>query len=94
MSLRVTYVSASWCAPCRLVSKWWDKFAASYDRQKITFTKTDATDDAAACRRMNIQSFPTFILFRDGVEVARFGNETERSLRQRITDHFHLTTHP
>jgi thioredoxin 2 len=61
---------AAWCAPCRAVAPVVDAFARAR-AGRVTVLKLDTDQEGSAAADLRIQGIPTFLLFRDGREVAR-----------------------
>jgi thioredoxin 1 len=55
--------SATWCGPCRVVSK---------QLEGLDFTSIDIDEDQdGLAKKANVRSVPTIIFMKDGVEVQR-----------------------
>jgi thioredoxin len=61
---------AAWCYPCRLIAPIVDELAAKYG-SAILFAKLNVDDNPATSMRYSIQSIPTLLIIKDGVEVDR-----------------------
>ena len=64
---------APWCGPCKTIAPALEKTADEL-AGKIKVAKLDVNDPdnqavAAAC---HVRAVPTFILFKDGIEITRF----------------------
>lgn len=58
---------ASWCGPCRTFAP---VFEASAEKHTdITFAKVDTEAEQALAGGLGIQSIPTIMAFRDGVQI-------------------------
>ncbi|BAU80141.1 thioredoxin domain [Tokyovirus A1] len=64
---------ASWCGPCRAMLPKFDELTAACARKDVSFAKVHVADPASARVKdaLKISSLPTFIIFKNGVEVAR-----------------------
>jgi thioredoxin 2 len=63
-------VWAPWCLPCRSMGPVLDAVASSV-AGRARVAKLNVDENPAAAARLRIQGVPTFIVFRDGREVAR-----------------------
>ena len=73
---------APWCGPCKMMAPTFTKVASSYPL-KTLFTKVNTQDEQNLGARFNIQSIPTLVIFKDGIEVQRVsGALDENSLNQ------------
>jgi thioredoxin 1 len=83
---KVTFVDfwAVWCGPCKtmepVVERLASKFAGS-----VNFGKLNVDEHSAIATRYEVQSIPTFMVFRNGAPVeAIVGTMPEAALEQRI----------
>jgi thioredoxin 1 len=83
---KVTFVDfwAVWCGPCKtmdpVVERLASKFAGS-----VTFGKLNVDEHSAIATKYDVQSIPTFMMFRNGSPVdAVIGTMPEAALEQRI----------
>ncbi len=61
---------AEWCGPCRMVAPVLDELASEYDGQvRIGKLNVDQNQDLSA--QFQVQSIPTFVLFRNGEVLDR-----------------------
>lgn len=67
-SVKVEYFSAPWCGPCRSIKPVIDSLIA--DGWNIEKIDTDA--DRARAQAASIRAVPTFIIYKDGIQVQRF----------------------
>ncbi len=76
--------NASWCAPCKLqepiIHNVGDKFK---DKISVIFVNID--ENRALATDFMVQSIPTLIIFKDGVEEERFiGLQTEKAIEEKL----------
>ena len=75
---------APWCGPCKMMAPTFSKVASNYPL-KTLFTKVNTQDEQNLGARFNIQSIPTLVIFKNGIEVQRVsGALDENSLNQFI----------
>ncbi len=75
---------ASWCGPCRSFAPVYE--ASSEKHEDITFAKVDTEAEQALAGGLGIQSIPTIMAFRDGVQVfSQPGALPEAALEDLIT---------
>ena len=75
---------AEWCGPCRSFAPIFE--AASQKHGHITFAKVDTEAEQALAGGLGIQSIPTIMAFRDGVQVfSQPGALPEASLEDLIS---------
>ena len=58
---------AQWCGPCKSFAPVYE--AASEKHEDVTFAKVDTEAEQALSGGLGIQSIPTIMAFRDGVQV-------------------------
>ena len=82
MSLILTEFCASWCVPSQAMKPLLYKLIKEYrGKVLINFVNVDMAKTATATYQLT--GCPTFILFRDGVEVERrVGAQSESQLRE------------
>src|SRR5262245_14261244 len=69
---------AGWCGPCRIAAPIFDQVGRQ-NAGRLLVVKVDVDADPPAAERHNVGGIPTFILFRDGREVARRSGAASRS---------------
>ena len=60
---------AAWCPPCRAMAPVLDALAA--ERPDVLFVTLDADANQQTVIDRHVLSMPTFLVFRDGVEILR-----------------------
>lgn len=61
---------ADWCGPCKIMKPVFAELEPAYEG-KIKFEKVDVETDQARSSEFGIMSIPTFVILKDGKEVAR-----------------------
>ena len=59
---------APWCMPCKLMGPIFDMVAEQLG-DKVHFAKVNIDKELELANRLGIQSIPTLMLFKDGVDV-------------------------
>ena len=62
---------ATWCGPCKLISKVVEKAAAEYDAAKVKIVKIEVDPNPDRWRNTAVCGLPTIMLFKNGEPVAR-----------------------
>ena len=60
---------ADWCGPCKMIAPIVEEIAN--ERADITVGKVNVDNDAEIAIKYGVQSIPTLIVFKDGIETAR-----------------------
>jgi len=60
---------APWCAPCKKMTPRMRQISRKYEG-KVAFGKVNTQKERNIANRYNIMSIPTFILFKNGKEIA------------------------
>ena len=76
---------ATWCGPCRIYGKTWDKVTPSYEDQ-VEFINIDIEKDTTGlAAEYKVQSIPHTVLIKeDGKTVEKNGRLTETELQELI----------
>ena len=61
---------ASWCGPCKMMSPVIDKIAEEMG-EKVKVCKINIDEEQNLAVKYNVMSIPTFIVLKNGKEVAR-----------------------
>jgi thioredoxin 1 len=83
---KVTLVDfwAVWCGPCRTMEPIIERLAAKLGGS-VNFGKLNVDEHSAVATKYEVQSIPTFMLFKNGAPVdAVIGTMQEAALEQRI----------
>ncbi len=60
---------APWCGPCKQISPLLDELSSQFDSVRVAKVNIDENRTSASSHK--IQSIPTLIAFRNGVEISR-----------------------
>ena len=60
---------APWCGPCKMVAPVFNQL--SEEMKNVKFAKVNVDDNQAVPSKFGVQSIPTFVVIKDGKEVAR-----------------------
>lgn len=76
---------ASWCGPCKVYGKTWDKVVEKYDGQ-VEFLNIDIeTDTTGLAAQYKIKSIPHTVLIKeDGSEIQKSGRLPQEELEELI----------
>ena len=61
---------AAWCYPCRMIAPIVEELASDYS-SVATFGKLNVDENPSTAMRYGIQSIPTILIIKNGVEVDR-----------------------
>lgn len=76
---------ASWCGPCKIYGKTWDKVIPDY-KDQIDFLNVDIDKDTSGlAAKYKIESIPTTVLIReDGSNLIKQGRLSKEELTELI----------
>jgi thioredoxin 1 len=72
---------AEWCGPCRMVAPLLDEIAEEMDGQ-VRIAKLNVDENQKIAYQYQVQSIPTFILFKDGQMADRMMGAMPKSAFQ------------
>jgi thioredoxin 1 len=61
---------ADWCGPCKMMAPIFAEVEKDYEG-KVEFKKVDVETNPAEAGKYGVMGIPTFVLLKDGEEVAR-----------------------
>jgi len=61
---------AQWCGPCKMMAPIIDDIAREYNG-KLKVVKVDVDESGETAATYGVTAMPTFVVFKDGQEVAR-----------------------
>ena len=60
---------ATWCGPCKLISKVVEKAADEYPADKLKIVKIEVDPNPELVEKYEVYGLPTIVLFKDGEVV-------------------------
>jgi thioredoxin 1 len=81
--IKLMYFTASWCGPCRMMKPILDNFIDK-NSDKISLTKIDIDSDRQTAINFQINSVPTFLVFKNGNLTNRFNGMVSQNILQQI----------
>jgi len=69
---------APWCGPCKVMEPTFKKVALDFPL-KVLFAKVNTEDEQSLGARFHIQSIPTLVVFKDGIEVHRISGALDET---------------
>ena len=76
---------ASWCIPSQMMMPVLEKLNTEYKNKKIKIRKINVDQNPMIREKYKILGCPTFVLFKDGKEIARkVGAQSDSQLREII----------
>ena len=71
--------TAEWCKPCKVIQPTYIEMAIQYPKVKFVTVDVDGDDCDVLSSKLRVGMMPTFICFRNGVEIGRMsgGNNPE-----------------
>ncbi|MFW5746966.1 MAG: thioredoxin [Nanoarchaeota archaeon] len=62
--------AAEWCGPCKMFAPVFEEVSEGF--KDVLFAKVDVDDAPKTAEKFGVQSVPTILFFKDGIEVDRF----------------------
>jgi len=76
---------ASWCIPSQMMIPVLDRLSEEYEDKKVRIRKLNIDQNPGIRDKYKILGCPTFILFKDGVELTRkVGAQSDNQLKEII----------
>ncbi|MBQ9726187.1 MAG: thioredoxin [Kiritimatiellae bacterium] len=60
---------APWCGPCRMMAPLFESVAAEMEGRPVKFFRVNVDEAPQAAGRFGVQSIPTLLVLKDGVEA-------------------------
>lgn len=78
---------APWCGPCKSFAPLYEQSAKNY-ALKVLFTKVNTQEEKNVAQKFKIQSIPTLLIYRNGIEINRINGALDTSsLNKLINQH-------
>lgn len=78
---------AAWCGPCRMIAPIIEQLAAEL-AGKCVVGKLDVDQNPQTAARFGVQSIPTLLILKNGVEVDRLvGSQSKEAIMRRLQNH-------
>ena len=83
MKTEIINFTATWCGPCKMMKPVLDEVQSEYP--DLVIHKADIDVDSEKVKEYNVQSVPTYVILKDGVEVDRIiGAKPKFAFLQRV----------
>ena len=79
----VLFFTADWCPDCRFVKPAMPEIEANFSQ--FEFILVDRDENIDLCQEMMIMGIPSFVVYEDGKEKARFVNK-DRKTKKEVED--------
>ncbi|WP_178198361.1 thioredoxin family protein [Ligilactobacillus sp. Marseille-Q7487] len=79
----VLFFTADWCPDCVFIKPEMPNLEKEYS--DYTFIKVDRDENIDLCQELMIMGIPSFVVYRDGKEIARLVNK-ERKTKQQVEE--------
>ncbi len=79
----VLFFTADWCSDCRFIKPAMPEIEANFSQ--FEFILVDRDENIDLCQEMMIMGIPSFVVYEDGKEKARFVNK-DRKTKKEVED--------
>lgn len=79
----VLFFTADWCTDCRFIKPAMPEIEANFSQ--FEFILVDRDENIDLCQEMMIMGIPSFVVYEDGKEKARFVNK-DRKTKKEVED--------
>ena len=79
----VLFFTADWCPDCRFIKPAMPEIEATFSQ--FEFILVDRDENIDLCQEMMIMGIPSFVVYEDGKEKARFVNK-DRKTKKEVED--------
>ena len=79
----VTYFTATWCGPCRMIGPHFADLAEA-NKGKAKFIKIDVDENGDTAVAFGVRAMPTFQIFADGKKVKEFMGANVEQLKKSV----------
>lgn len=73
----VLFFTAGWCPDCQFIKPAMPEIEVQYSDYQ--FIQVDRDENSELCQEMTILGIPSFVVFKEGKEVARFVNKDRKT---------------
>jgi thioredoxin 1 len=73
---------ATWCGPCNRIVSVYKELAEKYSN--VAFLKVDVDESEHIASKFNVESLPTFVFLKNGVEVTRVEGANPNALIKQL----------
>lgn len=83
--IKIYYISAKWCGPCKMFKPIVEKFAQEHPEVEVIYEDIDDCDEKQ--KQFKVNAVPTMIFFKDDKETARVsGVQSKKKLEQLLDE--------
>ena len=76
----VLFFTADWCPDCRFIKPAMPEIEANFSQ--FEFILVDRDENIDLCQEMMIMGIPSFVVYEDGKEKARFVNKDRKTKKK------------